>query len=182
MALENILEQISNRFDSLERAIVGLTEETAALREMRGKAIEAVQEAGEAGKKAPAKPKAESKPKEEPKAKEEAKEEPKANISESPEDRKDPNDDQSPFEAMKAKIAEFVGMDDNEELLKERRAVIQKFFAHPKINAKKASDVPEAMIPAVINSIEKVFADHKAKSDEASAGSDAGGDDLDLTS
>lgn len=173
MALEDLLEKLNNRLEAVEQAITKNTAATDNLTELRGKAIEAVQGAAESGKKPTATKKATEKPKETPKA--EDKPEDKAEISESPENRVDPN---SPLGKLRAAIAEFVNMDEDPDLAAERHAVIKKFFAHDKIKAETADDVPEALIPAVIKNIEKVTPKHKEKS-EAKAGA---GDDLDLDS
>lgn len=162
---------IEAELQALTKAVTELTAETKSLRELRGTAIEAVQSAGNTGKTTAPKttaPKADKPKADKPKE--------KSNISDSPEDRKDPSND---YDVLKEAIGNFVGMDDDEELVQERRAVILKIFAHPKIGAKKHTEVPEAMVKVVLNNIEKQTPDAKAKSEAkaAEAGESEGSDD-----
>jgi hypothetical protein len=153
MALEDKIQEL---IDSVNRN----TAVTESLMNLRKDAIEAVK-----GEAAPATKKAGSKPQEKPAAKED-----KPQISETPEDRQDT----SAYDGLGEKIKEYVGFDDDTEKRKARQANVKKIFGHEKIQAKKHTEVPEAMIPVVIKNIDKLI--EKAR-EEAAAAADSGDDD-----
>ena len=156
MALEDLLRENT---DALNR----LTALTENLMKLRTEAIDTVKEAGQTGK-APKK----TPPK---------KDTPKRDISDNPENRTDPDVDETsttgpPIDTLTDTIKAFVGMDDDKDNRAERTAKVRKIFGHKKINAKTAKDVPANMIGVVISNIEKL-------QKEAAAAAETGSDDDD---
>ena len=159
MALEDVLRENTD-------AINRLTAVTENLMNLRTEAIDAVKDAGKTGK---AKPKRE--------------------ITENPENRKDPEVDEKPkaktskpkepsgdadYDGLGDVIKAYVGFDDDKDRRAERAGNVKKIFGHDKIKAKKHTDVPEAMIKAVISNIKKLH--DKAVEEAGESGSDDGDD------
>lgn len=157
MALEDVMREL---VDAVNRN----TAVSENLMKLRGEAIDAVKDAGQTGKAKKPAPKKETS---------------KGNISDSPEDRKDPNVDETTsvtpsFDTLGDTIKAYVGMDDDKDRRAERTKNVRKIFGHDKIKAKKHTEVPEKMISAVISNIKKLHAE--AVKDAAE--SDSGDDDL----
>jgi len=123
MSLEAIIQENT-------AATKELIEVSKALMSLRAEAIESTKAAakpGAATKKATKKP-------------ETAKEESKANISESPEDRKDPNnEDEDPNKAI---VVEFIAGATTPEEREARKEKVKKLLAHKAIEAKNVASVP----------------------------------------
>lgn len=164
MALEDKIQEL---IDAVNRN----TAVTESLMNLRAEAIEKVK-----GEAAPASKKATAKAEEKAPVKEERQ------ITDSPEDRKpadeaaDTGADTSAYEALGAKIKEYVGFDDDADRRKARQENVKKIFGHDKIKAKKHTEVPEGMIATVIKNIDKLLV--KAQEEAAAAAGSDDDDDL----
>jgi hypothetical protein len=165
---------LEDKIDLLIAAIEKNTKVTESLMNLRAASIEEIKQAAASTSTKKTAPKSETKS--ETKTDEKPKD--SANISKTPEDRKDPGDDRASkkeYVELAEVIRGFVGMDDNAELREERAALVKKIFDHDQIKAETYLDVPEAMIPSVVKTIEGKTPEYKAKSDAQSSG---GGVDL----
>lgn len=106
----------------------------------------------------------------------------KQNISETPEDRKDPDHESTPqgptHDDLADVIKAYMGLNDDKDMRTARGANVKKIFSHDKVNAVggKHSGVPVDKIAMVIAGIKKLHAK------DAAAIAAGGSDDDDLLS
>lgn len=92
---------------------------------------------------------------------------PKTETKAEPETKPEPKVETANMSEVQTTIASYIGEDGiSDEEKKARNAKVIAVLSHPKVNAKKVSDIPPALEGAVVKAVNKLIAEGNVLADE----------------